>query len=69
MNVIKYDIITEQERWMEGNIEGQISDIQYGEASASEGAHSSCTKAFVWIGLCYFPPSRVVKIPVVIAAV
>lgn len=54
---------------MEGNIEGQISDIQYGEASASEGAHSSCTKAFVWIGLCYFPPSRVVKIPVVIAAV
>lgn len=66
MDVFKCDIISEQERWIEGNAEGHISDIQCG--SASEGAHTVMHKS---ISVDISPPlrSRVVKIPVVIAAV
>lgn len=55
MNVFKYDIITEPERWMEGDMEGRISNIQYGEAN--EGAHTLMHKSIsVDSGSAISPP-------------
>lgn len=43
MNVFKNDIFWEEERWIEGKAEGQISDIQYGGASV--GSHTFMYKS------------------------
>lgn len=44
MDVFKYDIITEQERWMEGKAQGHIADVQFEEAGVRQGAHNDAQK-------------------------